>query len=87
MYTLRVKNSIKITLSPIVSKIDAFLYSMQNLKMAVKYGVKVADDLYPGVKNFNEIDLSCTVSEINAFYAEIQDGHQNGGKMIFGKKW
>ena len=33
-----------------------------------------------GIKKFDKI-----VSEINAFYTEIQDGHQNGGKMIFGK--
>ena len=30
----------------------------------------------PGVKNSIEIALSRTDSEINAFYAEIQDGHQ-----------
>ena len=39
-------------------------------------------------KNFVEIALFHTVSEINAifaFYAEIQDGRQNGRKMIFGK--
>ena len=37
------------------------------------------------VKNFVETTLSCTVIEINTFYTEIQDGHQNGGKMTFGE--
>ena len=40
-----------------------------------------------GIKNFAEIALSRTISEINAFYAEIQDGCPNGGKKIFGKNW
>ena len=37
----------------------------------------------------SKIALSRTISEIItffAFYAEIQDGRQNGGKMIFGKR-
>ena len=43
------------------------------------------------VQNFVEIALSHTISEINAFYVfvfyrEIQNDHQNGGKMIFGQK-
>ena len=37
------------------------------------------------VKNFIKIALSQTVPKINVFYAEIQDGCQNGGKVIFVK--
>ena len=39
--------------------------------------------LYPGVKYFVKIALSHTVSKINAFYAEIQNGGQNGRKTSF----
>ena len=43
--------------------------------------VDSADTL--GVKNFVEIALSRSVSEINAFYAEIQDGRQKWQKNVF----
>ena len=39
------------------------------------------------VEHVIEIFLYRTASEINAFYAENKDGHQNGGKAIFGKQW
>ena len=29
-----------------------------------------------GVKDFNKISLSPTISQVNAFYTLIQDGHQ-----------
>ena len=39
---------------------------------------------YPGAQNFHR-NLSPTISEINTFYAVIQDGDQKGSKMILGK--
>ena len=39
-----------------------------------------------GNKNFNEITLSRTISEINAFYAEIKDGLQKWQETDFWKK-
>ena len=45
--------------------------------------VHSADTLW--VKNFIKIALSRTVFKINAFYAEIQDGRQKWGKVIFAK--
>ena len=36
-------------------------------------------------KNLVEIALSCTISEKNAFYTEIQDGCRDGGRTVFGK--
>ena len=36
-----------------------------------------------GIKNFVKIALSLSVSEINMFYAEIQDGRQKGWENDF----
>ena len=40
-------------------------------------------------ENFVEIAISCTVSEINTFcvLCEFQDGHENGEKLIYDKKY
>ena len=42
--------------------------------------------MFLGEKNFNKITLSCTISEINAFYAEIQDGCQKWQEIDFWEK-
>ena len=63
--------------------------------MAAKYGGKaifgksrqLTTDIL-GVKNFNKISLSCTISEINAFLRFTQKfkmAAKYGGKAIFGK--
>ena len=46
-----------------------------------KSPVDSADTLW--VKNFVEITLSRSVSEINAFYTEIQDAHQKLREKLF----
>ena len=78
-----------------VSEINAVLSFMQKFKMATKNVEKTifgknASCLcgYPGggVNNFNEITLSRTISEINAFYAEIQDGRQKWQEIDFWEK-
>ena len=70
------KNFNKIALSRIVSEINAFLHLMQKFKMATKNGGKMIIGkshqltlLIPslGVKNFDQIDVSHTISQINAF--------------------
>ena len=45
----------------------------------VTFCQKMTDDLV-------EIALSRTISKINGFFAEIQDGRQKYGKMFFGQK-
>ena len=73
--TLWVKNFIKIALSCSVSEINEFLRFTQKFKLVTKSGGKTffckkssvdsADTLW--VKNFVEIALSRSISEINAF--------------------
>ena len=95
--SLRVKNFIEISLSRTISEINVFLHFMQKFKMATKRGMKmnfwqtVADDSVNTlqVKNFVEITLSLTISEINAFLhfkQKFKMAAKNGGKTIFGKK-
>ena len=66
---------------------------MHKFKMAANNGGKMiceglADDTADtlGVKNFVKIAVSSTVSEINAFYADIQDDHQKWRENDFWKK-
>ena len=40
----------------------------------------------PGIKNFVEIALALSVSKINMFYTEIQDGHQMWQENNLSKK-
>ena len=80
---MRVKNSSK-SLSHTLSEINTFLHFTQKFKMMAKNGGKMffceklpvdsPDTL--GVQNFVEISISCTFSEINVFYAEIQHDGQ-----------
>ena len=94
--TLGVKNFNKIALSCTVTEINAFCVLHRNSRYLQKWrkkrflgkvtSVDSADTL--GVKTFNEIVLSHTVSEINAFMCFMQKfkmAAKNGGKMIFGK--
>ena len=91
-----VKNFDEIALFRTVSEINAFLRFTQKFKMAAKYGgendlwekstVDSTDTL--GVKNFDEIALSCIVSEMNVFLhftQKVKMAAKNGGKTIFGK--
>ena len=88
------QNFVKIALS--VSEINSFLCLTQKIKMAAKSGRKTffckimlidsADTLW--VKNFAEIALSRSVSEINTFLQFTQKfkiAVQSGRKMIFVK--
>ena len=92
--TLWIENFFEIALSCIVSEINTFLYFTQIFNMAAENGgndfwQKVADNYAYAlwVKNFIEIALSCTISIINTFLrVYFQDGCQNFGKQIFGKK-
>ena len=84
----RVKNFVKIVLSCNVSERNVFLRFTQKFKMAAKKWrennfwekLPVASPNSLGAKNFGEIALSCTVSEIVqiflhfCLYADIQDG-------------
>ena len=93
---LRVKNFVEIALSRSVSEINMFSCFIQNFKMAVKSlwendfceksPVDSADNLR--VKNFVEIALSRSVSEINMFSCFIQNfkmAVKRRGKTIFAK--
>ena len=95
--TLWAKNFVEIALSRSVSEINTFLHFTQKFKMAAKSGGKTlfcktspVDSPYTlWVKNFIKIALSCSVSEINtffAFYAEIQDGCQKWRENDFWEK-
>ena len=94
--TLWVKSFAKITPSCSVSQINTFFCFTQKFKMAAKSGGKTllckkspvhsADTLR--VKNFLEIALSRSVSEINTFLnftLKFKMATKSGGKMIFGK--
>ena len=95
--TLAIKNFNEIALSHIVSEINAFLHFTQKFKMATKNGGKMIFGkihqltlLIPclGVKNFDQIAVSHTVSQINAFLRFTQKFRmvaKNGRKTIFGK--
>ena len=94
--TPTIKNFNEITLSGIVSEINAVLHFTQKFKMATKNGGKTIfgknHKLPPipclGVKNSDEIAVSHTFFRdkcVFTFDAEIQDGPQTGRKMIFGK--
>ena len=69
---------------------NTFLCFIHQFKMAAINGRKPIIVCIPlGPKKIIKSSLSCTVFATNAFfafYAEIQDGHKNGGKTIFGKK-
>ena len=88
--TLQVRNFVQISLYPD----KCCLRFMQKFKMATQKWresdfcktspVHSADTMK--VKNFVEIALSRTVSEINALYAEIQDGCQNWRESDFLRK-
>ena len=93
---LQVKIFIEIALSRSVFEINTFLCLTQKFKMAAKSGGKTlfceimpvdsADTLR--VKNFVEIALSCSVSEINTFMHFTQKfkmAAKSGGKTIFDK--
>ena len=79
-WVVRVKNFVEIALSRSFSEINAFLCLAQKFKMAAKSGGKTffskimpvdsADT--PWVKNFVEIALFHSVSEINAFLRFMQ---------------
>ena len=56
----------------------------QEIDFWEKSPVESADTRW--VKNFNEITLSHTVSEINVFYAENQEGHQKWQETDFWEK-
>ena len=82
---LGVKNFIEITLS--------FLHFLQNFKMADKYGRKTffgknwqMTMRTPWGSTILSKSLSRTISEINLFYAEFQDGHQKWCGNNFWKK-
>ena len=95
MYTLWVKNLVRIALSRTISKMHNFLHFMQNFKMATKsggkmiFGKQLQMTLYTEeVKNFVGIALSRTVSKIHPFLHFTQNfkmASENGGKNIFGK--
>ena len=78
------QNFVVYAVSHTVYEINAFLRFTQKFKMADQkwrenyvWGKSPVDSAYTlWVKNFVEIILSSTVIEINAFYAEIQDGRQ-----------
>ena len=85
VYTLWVKNFVKIVLFRTVSEINVFLRFKQKFEMVAKNGKKIIlgkkCQMSPNTlaaKKFNEIILSYTASEMNAseFYVKIQDGHQ-----------
>ena len=94
---LGVKNFDQIAVSRTVSQIDAFLRFTQKFKMATKNVGKMIFGkshqltlLIPclGVKNFDQIAISHTVSQINAFLHFTQKfkmAAKNGRKTIFGK--
>ena len=97
LVTLRVKNFVEITLSCSISEIKAFLHKMQKFKMATKsvggnYFCKKssADSAHTlWAKNFVEIALSCSVTEINAFLRLMQKfkmAAKSGRKTIFWEK-
>ena len=94
--TLQIKNFIEIALSRSVSEIKAYLCLTLKFEMAAESGGKTffceimpvdsADTLW--VKNFVEIALSRSVSEINMFLHFTQKfklAAKSGGKMIFEK--
>ena len=94
--TLWVKNVVEIALSSTVSKINVFLSFMLKLKMAAKNGGKMIFFgkftgrlfSYPmGQKFCRKRSISHRFQDkcIIAFYAVIEDGRKNGGKMIFRK--
>ena len=94
--TLWVKNFVEIALSHSISEVNVFLRLMQKFKMAAKSGGKTffckklpvdsADTQW--VKNFVEIALSHSVSEINTFFCftQIQDGRQKWRENNLGGK-
>ena len=82
---LAIRNFNEIALPRIVSEINAFLRFKQKFKMVTKNGGKMIFGKSHHltlqipcleVKNFDQITVSHTVSQINAFCSEIQDGHQ-----------
>ena len=94
--TLLVKNFIKIAKSRTVFKINAFfcvlrrnsrwLPKMAGKDFCEKSSVDSADNLQ--VRNFVEITLSQTVSQINVFcvlHRNSRWSSKNGGKVIFAK--
>ena len=94
--TLWVKNFVEIVLSHSVSEINTFLHFTQKLKIAAKSGGEI--DFWEKssvhspytlwVKNFVEITLSRSVSEIKAFLHFTQKfkiAAKSGGKTTFGK--
>ena len=93
-WQMTVDNLVEIALSRTICKTNAVFAFTQNFKMVTPnrgkmiFGKKLPDDsVYTlGIKNFTEIALSCTVSEINVFFvlhAEIQKWQENR----FGKNW
>ena len=87
----------EIALSCTVTKIISFLHFMQKFNMAAKkwrendFWQNIADDtVYTlGVKNFVEMAVSHTISEINAFLHFTQKFNmavKNGRKTMFCKK-
>ena len=95
--TLAIKNFNEIALSHIVPDINVFLRFNQKFKMATKNGRKMISGknhqltlLLPclGVKFFDQIAVSHTVSQINAFLRftqKFKTAAKNGRKTIFGK--
>ena len=86
------KKLIEIVLSHTVSEINAFLRFTKKFKMAAKNGGKTIfgeksldDSAVPWGSKISK-PLCCTVSKINAFYAEIRDGHHKWQKNNFGGK-
>ena len=96
-YTLWVNKLVELTLSRTVSKINVFFAEIQDgrrQRWEIDFQQKVLDDcVYQGrrgrVKNFPEIALSPTISEINVFSCFMQKfkmaALRYGGKAIFGK--
>ena len=91
--TLRVKNSVEIALSLMVSEILIFFVFRKNSRWPPKVA-KIENFQFCteyssttlGVKNSVQIALSLTVSEILrffSFFAKIQDGRQKWRKLKF----
>ena len=95
VYTLRVKNFVKIAVARSVSEITRFCVLHRISRWPPKVAgnnfcenlpVNSADTLW--VKNFVEITLARSVSEINMFLRFTQNfkmATKSGGKMIFAK--
>ena len=88
-----VKNFVEIALSRTVCEINAFLHLTQKFKTAAKNGDKAIFGkfasrfcLYPADQKLSKsLYIAPFPRYVFVFYAEIQDGHQNGRKVIFGK--